>query len=120
MTILLLSRGVPLLLGGDEMQRTQGGNNNAYNQDNPTSWFDWTTSDSKTEMQRYFQGMIAFRKRTPLWQPRFYTGAPNERGPGRHHVARDDAGQPGVLTIRRVGRWRARSLEWPGRRTCTS
>ncbi len=81
-SILLLSRGVPMLLGGDEIQRTQGGNNNPYNQDNPTSWFDWTAADWKTAMRRYFQRMIAFRKaHRALWQPRFYTGATNERGP---------------------------------------
>src|SRR5258708_13320180 len=80
-TILLLSRGVPALLGGDEIHRTQGGNNNAYNQDNPTSWFDWTMADSKTEMLRYVQRMIAFRKaHSALWQPRFYSGVTNERG----------------------------------------
>ena len=39
---LLISRGVPMLLGGDEFRRTQGGNNNAYCQDNETSWFDWS------------------------------------------------------------------------------
>ena len=38
---LLVSRGVPMLLGGDEFRRTQGGNNNAYCQDNETSWHDW-------------------------------------------------------------------------------
>ena len=80
-TILLLSRGVPMLLGGDEIRRTQGGNNNAYNQDNPTSWFDWTPTTPNEEMLRYVQRMIAFRKAHPaLWQPSFYTGAINERG----------------------------------------
>ena len=80
-TILLLSRGVPMLLGGDEIRRTQGGNNNAYNQDNPTSWFDWTTTAARQEMLRYVQRMIAFRKAHPaLWQPSFYTGETNERG----------------------------------------
>jgi glycogen operon protein len=80
-TILLLSRGVPMLLGGDEIRRTQGGNNNAYNQDNPTSWFDWTTTAANQEMLRYVQRMIGFRKAHPaLRQPSFYTGAPNERG----------------------------------------
>ena len=39
---LLISRGVPMLLGGDEFRRTQGGNNNAYCQDNETSWYDWS------------------------------------------------------------------------------
>jgi isoamylase len=80
-TILMLSRGVPMLLGGDEIRRTQGGNNNAYNQDNATSWFDWTMADSNREMLRYVQRMIAFRKAHPaLWQPLFYTGKVNERG----------------------------------------
>ena len=44
-TTLLLSQGVPMILGGDELGRTQGGNNNAYCQDNELSWFDWTDVD---------------------------------------------------------------------------
>jgi glycogen operon protein len=80
-TILMLSRGVPMLLGGDEIRRTQGGNNNAYNQDNPTSWFDWTMTGSNREVLRYFERMIAFRKAHPaLRQPWFYSGTINERG----------------------------------------
>jgi isoamylase len=80
-TILLLSRGVPMLLGGDELRRTQGGNNNAYNQDNATSWFDWTAVDAHHDMLRFVRRMIAFRKSHPaLWQPSFYDGAINERG----------------------------------------
>ena len=70
-----------MLLGGDEIRRTQGGNNNAYNQDNVRSWFDWTMVDSNQDVLRYVQRMIAFRKaHAALWQPRFYTGAINERG----------------------------------------
>ena len=80
-TILMLSRGVPMLLGGDEIRRTQGGNNNPYNQDNATSWFDWTMVDSKREMLRYVQRMIAFRKaHAALRKPHFYRGEVNERG----------------------------------------
>ena len=45
---LLLSQGVPMLLGGDEMGRTQGGNNNAYCQDNEISWFDWELDDERS------------------------------------------------------------------------
>ena len=79
--ILMLSRGVPLLLGGDEIRRTQGGNNNAYNQDNATSWFDWTMVDTNRDVLRFVQQMIAFRKaHRALSQPYFYTGAVNERG----------------------------------------
>jgi isoamylase len=81
LTILLLSRGVPMLLAGDEIRRTQGGNNNAYNQDNPTGWVDWTLSDAKQGMLRFVQRLIAFRKAHPaLWQPSFYSGAIGERG----------------------------------------
>jgi isoamylase len=80
-TILMLSRGVPMLLGGDEIRRTQGGNNNAYNQDNATSWFDWTMVDSNQETLRFVQRMIAFRKAHPaLRRPHFYRGEINDRG----------------------------------------
>ncbi|MGH9144032.1 MAG: glycogen debranching protein GlgX [Vicinamibacterales bacterium] len=80
-TILMLSRGVPMILGGDELRRTQGGNNNAYNQDNETSWFDWTLATRHVDLLRFVQQMIAFRKSHPaLSQPAFYSGATNERG----------------------------------------
>ncbi len=80
-TILMLSRGVPMMLGGDEIRRTQLGNNNAYNQDNPTSWFSWTMNESSDEMLRFFRRMIAFRKMHPaLSRPYFYRGETNERG----------------------------------------
>ena len=80
-TILLLSRGVPMLLAGDEFRRSQGGNNNPYNQDNETSWFDWTLTIAHGEMVRYVQRLIAFRKAHPaLWQPTFYTGTVNASG----------------------------------------
>jgi isoamylase len=80
-TILMLSRGVPMMLAGDEIRRTQHGNNNAYNQDNPTSWFDWALTESNREILHYFQRMVAFRKAHPaLSQPFFYRGETNERG----------------------------------------
>ncbi|MDQ4069343.1 MAG: glycogen debranching protein GlgX [Actinomycetota bacterium] len=79
--ILLLSRGTPMLLGGDEFRRTQLGNNNAYCQDNELSWFDWSLADKNADMVRFFSAMIAFRKRfSTLRRDEFYTGAPNERG----------------------------------------
>ena len=81
LAILLLSRGVPMLLAGDEVKRTQGGNNNAYNQNNATSWFDWTLTNTNQEMLRFVQRMIAFRKAHPaLSQPTFYAGVIGERG----------------------------------------
>ena len=80
-TILMLSRGVPMILAGDEMRRTQRGNNNTYNQDNPTSWVDWTMVETHGDVLRFFQRIIAFRKAHPaVSRPYFYTGMPNERG----------------------------------------
>ena len=71
---LLVSRGVPMLLGGDEFRRTQGGNNNAYCQDNETSWIDWNNLEQHQEIYRFAQGMIAFRLAHPvLSKEQFYT-----------------------------------------------
>jgi len=64
--ILLVSHGVPMFLSGDEIGRTQQGNNNAYCQDNEISWVDWRMPESNGGLLRYFQLMIAFRKRCPL------------------------------------------------------
>ncbi|MGO9113241.1 MAG: glycogen debranching protein GlgX [Thermoguttaceae bacterium] len=73
---LLISRGVPMLLGGDEFRRTQGGNNNAYCQDNETSWHDWICLERHTEIFRFTCGMIAFRSAHPiLSKEQFYTDA---------------------------------------------
>jgi glycogen operon protein len=73
---LLISRGVPMLLGGDEFRRTQGGNNNAYCQDNETSWLDWSCLEQHREVFRFTRGMIAFRRAHPvLSQGQFYTDA---------------------------------------------
>jgi glycogen operon protein len=79
--ILLLSRGVPMMLAGDEVRRTQGGNNNAYCQDNATSWFDWTLVTTHADLLRFWKGMIDFRKRhAALHRGEFFTGAMNDRG----------------------------------------
>ncbi len=64
--ILLVSHGVPMLLSGDEIGRTQQGNNNAYCQDNDISWVDWRMAESNAGLLRFFQQMIAFRKRCQL------------------------------------------------------
>jgi glycogen operon protein len=79
---LLLSRGVPMLLGGDEFRRTQGGNNNAYCQDNEISWFDWTLLETHHEVHRFAREIIAFRKRHPIFRrAEFFEGRP--LSPGR-------------------------------------
>jgi glycogen operon protein len=61
-TLVLLSQGVPMIMAGDEVRRTQHGNNNAYCQDNETSWFDWTLPEKHAGLLRFFRAMIAFRK----------------------------------------------------------
>jgi len=74
LTTLLLSFGLPLLLGGDEFGRTQGGNNNAYCQDNEISWFDWAAAD--TGLRDYAKRLIALRSAHPVFRRRKYlTGA---------------------------------------------
>jgi glycogen operon protein len=73
---LLVSRGTPMLLGGDEFRRTQGGNNNAYCHDNETSWIDWTDLEKHQEIYRFAQGMIALRFAHPiLSKEQFYMDA---------------------------------------------
>lgn len=63
---LLVSRGIPMILGGDEFRRTQCGNNNAYCQDNNISWYDWTLLERNRDLFRFVQGMIAFRTGHPV------------------------------------------------------
>jgi isoamylase len=59
--LLFLAQGVPMLLAGDEMGRTQGGNNNAYCQDNEIAWVDWDLRDRNAGLLRYFRNLIRFR-----------------------------------------------------------
>jgi glycogen operon protein len=70
---LLVSAGVPMLLGGDELGRTQQGNNNAYCQDNEITWFDWSTVDH--ELLQFTKDLVALRRRHPVFRRRrFVTG----------------------------------------------
>ncbi len=62
---LLLSQGVPMISGGDEVGRTQNGNNNAYAQDNETSWFDWDLDASRRNLLQFASSMIELRKSHP-------------------------------------------------------
>ncbi|HFD78838.1 MAG TPA: glycogen debranching enzyme GlgX [Gammaproteobacteria bacterium] len=73
--ILLLSQGVPMLRGGDEVLNTQQGNNNAYCQDNELAWFDWRLLRDNADMLRFVRLMIALRRRHPaLMRRRFLRG----------------------------------------------
>jgi isoamylase len=61
-TLLLMSRGVPMILAGDEIGRTQRGNNNSYCQDNDISWLNWRRLSENKSLYRFFRLLIAFRK----------------------------------------------------------
>ncbi len=63
--LLMLSNGTPMFRMGDEFMQTQGGNNNPYNQDNETSWLDWSRRQTHHDVFRFFQSIIAFRKAHP-------------------------------------------------------
>ena len=72
---LLLSQGVPMLCSGDEIGRTQGGNNNAYCQDNEISWVDWTLSKPQQALLTFTKGLIALRQKHPVFRRRrFFQG----------------------------------------------
>jgi glycogen operon protein len=75
MATLLLSQGVPMISHGDELSRTQRGNNNVYAQDNETSWVDWNLDDRKRAFLEFTRALIAVRERHPsLGRPRFFQG----------------------------------------------
>ncbi|MFH0822358.1 MAG: glycogen debranching protein GlgX [Pseudomonadota bacterium] len=85
--ILMLSHGVPMFPAGDEVLRTQLGNNNVYCQDNELGWFDWSLLEKNKDMLRFAGKMIAFRKRHPsLMRSRFLTGRA-ETGRGLPDIA---------------------------------
>ena len=70
---LLLSQGVPMILGGDEIGRSQGGNNNAYCQDNELSWYNWNAADP--ELLQFTRRLVAFRQDHPVFhRRRFFLG----------------------------------------------
>jgi isoamylase len=72
---LLLSQGVPMLLGGDELGRTQQGNNNAYCQDNEISWYDWAHADQS--LLQFTRSLLRLRQRHPVFcRRRWFQGRP--------------------------------------------
>ena len=77
---LLFSLGTPMLLGGDEVLHTQRGNNNAYCQDNDTTWMDWHRAEHNAGFLRFVRRAIALRKRHPILRR------------GRFHAGRDTDG----------------------------
>ncbi|MFK0221027.1 glycogen debranching protein GlgX [Streptomyces vinaceus] len=78
MTTLILSQGIPMISHGDELGRTQGGNNNAYCQDNPTAWIDWDLDDGARRLLAFTSGLIRLRRDHPvLRRRRFFSGRPS-------------------------------------------
>jgi isoamylase len=78
---LLLSTGTPMLVAGDEMWRTQGGNNNAYCLDDETSWVDWTATEDSRSMLAFTRRVIELRAKSPaLRQPEFFEGRTTPSG----------------------------------------
>jgi glycogen operon protein len=77
-TTLMLSQGVPMMLHGDEMGRTQNGNNNVYCQDNTTSWVDWSLLEQNASLVGFTAGVIALRHAHPVFRRRrFFAGRPS-------------------------------------------
>jgi len=80
MTTLLLSQGIPMFLGGDELGRTQHGNNNAWCQDNEISWFDWEHADA--ELLEFARRVIALRREHPVFRRETFLTGTEVRGSG--------------------------------------
>ena len=85
LSTLLLSQGVPMILGGDELGRTQGGNNNAYCQDNEVSWYDWTNAD--TALVKFVASVIAVRRDHPAFRRRQFFQGRSLHGEGTTDLA---------------------------------
>ncbi len=83
LTTLLLSQGVPMIVAGDEMGRTQRGNNNAYCQDNEISWVDWTDVKENSVLLDFTSRLSALRKRHPVFhRRRYFTGSASRGSEG--------------------------------------
>jgi len=105
---LLLSQGVPMILGGDELSRTQFGNNNAYCQDNEINWYDWNLDERKKRFLEFVRKMIAFRRAHQNFRRKnFLTGAVDETGakdvmwwhPTGREMTADDWGRPDQMAF---------------------
>jgi len=85
---LLLSQGVPMLLHGDELGRTQNGNNNAYCQDNELSWVDWTLLEENGDLVDFTSAVVEMRHSHPVFRRRrFFAGRPIRKGEELRDIA---------------------------------
>ena len=88
MATLLLSQGVPMILHGDELGRSQGGNNNAYCQDNEVAWIDWEKAGADGSMTQFTSALAAFRAQHPVFRRRrFFEGKPIRKGDELRDIA---------------------------------
>jgi glycogen operon protein len=102
LTTLLLSQGVPMICGGDELARTQQGNNNAYCQDNEISWYDWNLDDRRRALHAFTRKVIAIRKEHPnLRRRKFFQDRSIQPGAARR--AQEDASEQDVVWLRPDG-----------------
>ena len=83
---LMLSQGVPMLLHGDEIGRTQGGNNNAYCQDNEVSWIDWSPTAVDEGLLSYVERLVRIRKDHPIFRRRRFFQGHDPRGAGEPDI----------------------------------
>ncbi len=83
---LILSLGVPMISGGDELSRTQKGNNNAYCQDNAISWYDWSLNEEQQDFLAYVKRMMALRKSEPVLQRRRFLSGKCVEGIGTRDI----------------------------------
>jgi glycogen operon protein len=82
LTTLLLSQGTPMLLGGDERSRSQGGNNNAWCQDDEVSWYDWSDDEQRREMTEFTRRLIRIRRDHPVFRRNKYLSGEENEGSG--------------------------------------
>jgi len=89
---LLLSQGVPMIASGDEIGKTQRGNNNAYVQDNPISWIDWELAPAAHELHDFVRKLVHFRRAHPAFQRKTFFRGERVRGEARDIVWLTEAG----------------------------
>ena len=126
MATLCFSSGVPMLTAGDERGRTQGGNNNAYGQDNETSWIDWRPDDAWLDVYEITKTALRLRREHPVLRQRhWFDGRPTIKGgikdlvwvhPSGHEMTVDDWNDDSIRTDRDVPQRRSPALPRPARR----
>ena len=82
LTMLFVSQGTPMLLGGDEIGRTQHGNNNAWCQDNELSWYDWSESADRERLREFTKRLIALRREHPVFRRQSFLRGAEIKGSG--------------------------------------